>query len=239
MPGSQSGFGREREFEEAYFPMSTNSHRLVCFDVDGTLVGQTIFVWQTLHDYFGTDPVLRKQAYDDYMAGRITYADWFEWDIRLLSEKGLNRGRMLDAIDGLVLMEGVYDVLETLRGRGFILAIVSGSLNIVLERFDLSRFFDDILINELFFDDAGELIDRRPTPFDLENKAAGLDWLIEKHGLERRQTVFVGDNFNDLSIARSADISIAFNSSCDELIEASTVHVDGTDLRAILPHIIG
>ena len=30
-------------------------YRLVCFDLDGTLVDNTIFIWQTLHEYFQTD----------------------------------------------------------------------------------------------------------------------------------------------------------------------------------------
>ena len=218
--------------------MRENSERLVCFDVDGTLVGKMIFVWQTLHEYFDTDAAQRKKAWDDYFAGRIIYSEWFEWDIRLLRERGANRQTMLAAIDGLELLNGVHETLSTIKDAGFRLAVVSGSLNIVLDKFDLAHYFDDVFLNELFFDKAGELIGWRPTPFDLENKAAGLDYLLAKYDLDRSRSVFVGDAFNDLSIARRAGTSIAINSTCQELIDCVTFNVEGDDLRGVLPHIL-
>lgn len=217
--------------------MSSTPIRLVCFDVDGTLVGKTIFVWQTLHDFFRTDSKLRKRAYDDYFARRITYREWFDWDIRLLREKGLNQTRMMEAIAGLELMTGARETLGALRDAGFLLAVVSGSLNPVLSKFDLERCFDDILINKLTFDDSGELVGSEPTPFDLEKKADGLDYLMKKYHLKREETAFVGDNFNDVSIAGRAGLSFAFNSTCKDLIDIASVVVEGTDLRAILPHL--
>lgn len=213
------------------------SIRLVCFDVDGTLVGHTIFVWQTLHDFFQTDPKLRKRAYDDYFAGRISYPEWFDWDIRLLRAKGLNHARMMEAIDSLEMMTGARETLHDLRDAGYLLAVVSGSLNPVLSKFDLEEYFDDILINKLEFDASGELVAAEPTPFDLEKKAEGLDFLMEKYDLKREETAFVGDNFNDVSIAQRAGLSFAFNSTCKELIDVASVVVEGTDLRAILPHL--
>ena len=134
---------------------------------------------------------------------------------------------------------GVYEVLSNLKDRGYLLAVISGSLNIVLEKFDLAKYFDDVFINELYFDRAGELVGSRPTPFDLDNKAAGLEWLLDKYDLVHDQSVFIGDNFNDLSVARRAGLAIAFNTTCDDLIECAHVRVEEYDLRAILPHILG
>lgn len=220
--------------------MSTSPVRLVCFDVDGTLVGRTVFVWETLHERLGTDPVRRRQGWDDYFAGRIRYHQWFDLDIELFRETGpITKQRLLDALDALALSPGTHETLGALRDAGTRLAIVSGSLDIVLEKFELRPYFDDIFINELFFDRAGALLACRATPFDIESKAAALDWLCAKYGLEPSMTAFVGDNFNDLSIARRAGRAIAFNSSCAELIACATANVAGDDLRGILPHLLG
>jgi HAD superfamily phosphoserine phosphatase-like hydrolase len=220
--------------------MRSKPYPLVCFDVDGTLVGKTTFVWETLHDSLGTDRNKRQQGWDDYFAGRIPYSAWFESDIALFRERGaVTRGRLLEAIEGLRLLDGVHEVLETLKRAGLRIAVVSGSLNIVLEKFDLTGYFDDIFINELFFDRPGKLIGWRPTPFDVENKSGALDWLVAKYDLDLAQTAFVGDNFNDVSIARRAGLGIAFNSTCDELIDCTAVHEPGNDLRAVLPHLLG
>ena len=199
--------------------MSIPPYRLICFDVDGTLVGKTVFVWETLHDGLGTDRAQRQQGWDDYFAGRIPYSAWFEHDIALFRAQGpITRQLLLDHIEGLRLNDGAHETLRTLKDAGVKLAVVSGSLNIVLEKFELTGYFDDVFVNELYFDKPGNLIGWRPTPFDIENKRGALDWLVAKYDLGRAETAFVGDNFNDVSIASHAGLGIAFNSTCDELI---------------------
>jgi HAD superfamily PSPase-like hydrolase len=220
--------------------MSSPPYRLVCFDVDGTLVGKTVFVWETLHERLGTDRVARKQAWDDFFAGRISYAEWFECDIALFQQCGpVTRDGLLAAIASLELVPGAHEALTTLREAGVRLAVVSGSLNVVLEKFDLVRHFDDVFVNELSFDGAGTLTGWRPTPFDLDHKARALEQLAATYQLELAETAFVGDNFNDLSIARRAGLALAFNSRCQELIDCSHVNLPGADLREILPHLLG
>lgn len=218
--------------------MSQQLERLICFDVDGTLVGRTVFVWQTLHEYFDTDEEQRFQAYRDYRSGRISYDDWFESDIRLMLERGLDEQKLGEALDRLEPVPGAREVLDALADAGEHLAVVSGSLNVVLSHFGLDGYFSDILINEISFDGEGRLVGWRPTPFDLENKAAGLDWLMAKYALAPTQTVFVGDNFNDVSIAKRAGLSIAFGAASEELVACSTVQVDDSDLRNILPYLL-
>ncbi len=219
--------------------MSRMPYRLVCFDVDGTLVGRTTFVWETLHEQLGTDRAKRKQGWQDYFSGKISYSQWFEHDLALFRERGeVTRQRLAAAMSSLELNGGVHEALRRLKDAGLRLAVVSGSLDIVLERFELTGYFDDIFVNELYFDGPGRLIGWRATPFDIENKAAALDWLVAKYGLDLSLTAFVGDNFNDVSIAQRAGLAIAFNSSCEELIACSAVRVSGDDMRGILPHLL-
>ncbi len=220
--------------------MSSLPYPLVCFDVDGTLVGKTVFLWETLHEALGTDRQQRKQGWDDYFGGRIPYSAWFEQDIALFRDRGpVTRQGLLEAMGGLRLNDGAHEMLSALKDAGVRLAVVSGSLNIVLEKFDLFDYFDDVFINELFFDGPGKLIGWRPTPFDIENKRGALDWLVAKYDLDLGETAFVGDNFNDVTIARHAGLGIAFNSTCEELIGCTAVQEPGADLRALLPHLLG
>ncbi len=220
--------------------MSDFPYRLICFDVDGTLVGKTVFVWQTLHDRLGTDAVKRRQAYEDFSSGKISYGQWFDHDLELFREQGeVTRQRLLGAIAELELNPGAVEVLCRLKSAGLRLAVVSGSLNIVLEKLGILSYFDDVFINELFFGRDGRLVGTRPTPFDMDNKAGALDWLVAKHDLELSQTVFIGDNFNDVSIARRAGLAIAVGSTCEELIACSAVNIESDDLRALLPLILG
>ncbi len=210
------------------------TYPLVCFDLDGTLVDDTVFIWKTLHETCQTDPVARKEAAEDYFAGRITYADWFAHDLKLLRAVGATWSRMKEIIHTLTPMPGAFDLLDELKSRGHTLAIVSGSLDFVVKELFGEDRFDYILINQIEFDREGSISGGTPTPFDFKGKADGLAHIATELGLTMDQTVFVGDNDNDLWIARAAGLSIAFNCKSAELREVCDVEVKEKDLRLLV-----
>jgi len=211
---------------------------LIGFDVDGTLVDDTVFVWQTLHDFFHTDPVSRDHAFNSYMDGNWTYAEWFEHDMLLLTQAGACRSTIMQAISGMRLAGGAIETLRTLRAHSLKLAIISGSLDIVVEKFGLGEYFDDIHLNRVRFDAEGRLASWIPTSYDVFDKAKGLAALASRYGVPMERTAFVGDNFNDVAVAKAAGFSIAFNCKSDELAKAADVVVPGGDLRAVLPYLL-
>jgi phosphoserine phosphatase len=208
---------------------------LVCFDLDGTLVDDTIFIWQTLHERFATDAADRRRAREDFFAGRIPYARWFETDLELLDRAGATREAVLAVLDELRPMAGSRETIDELRRRGHRLAVISGSLDIVLEHLFPARLFDHVLINRIAFAADGRIAGGTPTPFDLEGKAAGLRELCRREGIGTERAAFVGDNGNDLWIAREAGLAIAFNCKSEELRAACGAEVREKDLRGILP----
>lgn len=211
---------------------------LVAFDVDGTLVDDTVFVWETLHEYFGTDRAARAAAQADFLAGRSTYADWFEHDIRSLLALGADRDGMYAATAGMRPMAGAHETLAALNDAGVILAVISGSLGFVLDRLFPEHPFRDVLINHVEFDAGGRLVDWRPTPFDMDHKATGLRHLAAKYGVPLERCAFVGDHVNDVDVVRVAGLGIAFNCKSDALAAAADVCVRSRDLRDVLPHLL-
>lgn len=216
----------------------TRSFDLVCFDLDGTLIQGTIFIWQTLHDAFATDPERRRRARKDFHAGRITYRQWFDHDLHMLGEAGATRERMVTALDTIHPTPGAPETLTALREAGIHLAIISGSVDLVLDRFYPDAVFDEVLINRLDFDDAGRLVGGTHTDFDIDRKGEGVREIARRLGVEVARTAFVGDNYNDVSAARAAGLSIAFNPRSDELTAAADAVVTGDDFRGILPHLL-
>jgi phosphoserine phosphatase len=218
--------------------MSALRFPLVCFDLDGTLVDDTIFIWKTLHERLATDPTARRRAREDYFAGRISYRRWFETDLVLLDAAGATEARIRGVLDELRPTPGARETLTELGRRGHKLAIISGSLDIVVEHLFGDVGFDHVLINSIEFDGQGRISGGTPTPFDLAGKADGLAELCRREGLTPAQAAFVGDNRNDLWVARAAGLAIAFNCKSDELRRACAAEIVEKDLRQILPLLV-
>ncbi|MDD5306868.1 MAG: HAD-IB family phosphatase [Deltaproteobacteria bacterium] len=212
---------------------------LVCFDLDGTLVDDTIYIWKTLHEGFATDPDARKRAHDDFASGRITYERWFAHDLALLAAAGATKPRIETLLDKLRPMRGAREVLASLRAAGHKIAIISGSLDIVIDRLFPDFAFDHVLVNRIRFARGGRIAGGEHTPYDLERKADGLKELCRREGLSAAQAAFVGDNVNDVWVARAAGLAIAFNCKSEELRKTCAVEVKGRDLRAVLRHLAG
>jgi HAD superfamily phosphoserine phosphatase-like hydrolase len=211
---------------------------LIAFDVDGTLVDDTVFIWTTLHDHFDTDLDRREQAYADYFAGRISYSDWFYNDITLLKERGATRAGIEAIVAGMRLTGWVPETLAALRDAGARLVIISGTLEVVVRQFELTPWFDEIYLNRFEYDANGALIGGTPTPYDVGEKATGLRHVAQANGVPMERTAFIGDNFNDVSIADAAGFSIAFNCKSEELAAVADLEIEGGDLRRILPHLL-
>jgi len=217
-----------------------SKYKLVCFDVDGTLIDNVTFSWQVFHDYFRTDKHRRDDAKRKFFDGKITYMQWAEHDINLWREKNAKKEDFFRALTGLRLMEGAIDTLEELKKHNIKLAIISGSLNVLLDKFipNYRDFFDDVFLSRIYFDEDGNIEKVEATEYDMDGKALALRKIAEREGLSLKECVFVGDYLNDIKIIREAGLGIAFNCEHDEVKRAADVVIGKKDLREILKHIL-
>lgn len=217
-----------------------NKYKLVCFDVDGTLIDNVTFSWNIFHDYFRTDKHRREDAKNKFFNGKITYLQWAEHDINLWKEKNAKKEDFFKAISHLRLMGGTIETLRELKQRNLKLAIISGSLNIVLEKFipNYNEFFDDVFLSRIYFDEEGYISNVEATEFDMDAKAIALRKIAEREKISLKECVFVGDYLNDLKIIQEAGLGIAFNCNHDELKKVADVVIDKKDLREILRYVL-
>ncbi|MDQ7822922.1 MAG: HAD family phosphatase [Candidatus Eremiobacteraeota bacterium] len=211
-----------------------NHRRLVCFDLDGTLIDGTVYIWQTLYETYVKDESLKKKITEDYYAKRITYEEWFLHDLEIFRDHGVTEEKMRASIRSLKLMKGARETLDELLSRGYKLALISGSLSMVLDELFPDHPFSDVLINEVYFDDHGVISGGKATPYDVEKKGEGLKVIASREGIPLDRCFFVGDNENDLSIAETAGFSIAFNCKSERLARVCNVVIYEKDLRKIL-----
>ena len=215
-------------------------YKLVCFDVDGTLIDNLVTSWQIFHYYFQTDRHKREDARNKFFNGEISYVQWAEHDIGLWREGNAKKNDFSIAMSHLKLMKGAMETLKALKKRNFKLAIISGSLNILLEKFipDYEEFFDDVFLNKIHFDDEGNIIKIEATEFDMITKATALKKIAKREKISLKECVFVGDYLNDMKIMEEAGLGIAFNCNHEELKKVADIMIEKKDLREILRYIV-
>jgi len=213
------------------------NYDLICFDVDGTLVvhPDEKVVWEVMNRRFTGDDTVNHSRFRQYLDREITYADWVALDVGDWMRAGATRGQMIQALGDLRLIDGAHEALAELKRRGYKLAIISGTLDIVIDTLLPEHPFDDVYVNRLLFDDNGLLIGCLATPYDVDGKARGLRDMAAREGIDLLRCAFVGDAFNDVEVAREAGYSIAFNPKSKELEEVADLIVRADDLRALLP----
>lgn len=214
---------------------------LIAFDVDGTLVEHPdeLVIWQLLNRRFTGDLETSETRYADFLAGRIDYPTWVELDVGDWIRAGATRTMIFEEVRRLRRVPGADTVLERLKQRGYRLAVISGTLDVVLEEFFPAHPFDAIFMNRLLFDAAGVLAGWEATPFDMDGKARALRRLAERAGLPLSRCGYVGDNRNDVDVAREAGFSVAFNPKSEELEAVADVVVRSENLEAIAEYFPG
>ena len=215
-------------------------YKLVCFDVDGTLIDNVKFSWQLFHDYFQTDEHRREDARNKFLNGKISYVEWAEHDINLWREANAKKDDFFKAMDSLKLMNGAMETLQELKKNNLKLAVISGSLSVVLEKFipNYNEIFDDVFLSKIHFDKDGNITKVEATEFDMGKKADALKQIAKREKINLEECVFVGDYLNDMKIMQEAGLGIAFNCQHSELKKAADIVIEKKDLREVLRHIL-
>jgi phosphoserine phosphatase len=212
--------------------------------VDGTLIQHDAdkTVWEVLNERFTGSDAQNAERIQAYRAGRLSYAEWVALDVRSWREAGASRADLVAAFGCLRLVPGARETLAELKARGMRLAVISGTLDLLLESLFPDHPFDEVYTNRIWFDDAGAIAGWEATPFDMEGKAVALRSIALREDVPLARCAFVGDHSNDLAAARIAGFTLAFRPKSAELEALAGAVVrsnDSNDLRDLLPHLVG
>lgn len=209
---------------------SPPSYDLICFDIDGTLVRHPDdkVIWQVLNARFTGTDTINEERHRMFRDGEISYARWVELDVQGWIDAGATRPEVLAAVEEFQCMNGAVETLDELARRGIRLAVISGTLDVVIDSLFPEHPFCDVYSNRLIFGDDERLVGWEATPFDQHGKEEAVRELATRYKLDLARTAFVGDGDNDVSVIGVAGCVVAFNPRSVEL-ERGANHILRTD----------
>lgn len=194
--------------------MYRRTRRLVCFDMDSTLIEAEVI--DELAKAAGVGSKVAAIT-DAAMRGELDFKESFARRMALL--QGLD-AKVLDEIaGGLTLTEGAEYLMKTLRKLGYKTAILSGGFSYFGRYVQSKLGIDYVFANEL------EIVEGKITGqvvgqvIDGQRKAELLRELAAKEGISLEQVIAVGDGANDLPMLSIAGLGIAFRAK--PLVKAS------------------
>ncbi|GAA6169859.1 phosphoserine phosphatase SerB [Sessilibacter corallicola] len=208
------------------------SRRLVCFDMDSTLIEVEVIDELAKAAGCGEQVAAITEA---AMRGELDFNESFA--NRLGTLKGLDESVLAGIAANLPITEGAPRLMATLKKLGYKTAILSGGFNYFAEYLQQKLGFDYIYANQLEIED-GKVTGR--VVGDVVNgakKAELLGMLAEKEGLSPSQVIAVGDGANDIPMLTKAGLGVAFQAK--PVVRAGAKHSISTlGLDAIL-YLIG
>lgn len=214
-------------------------YKLICFDLDGTIIDGINNFWDYICEEFGCDLEAKDKAFDNYFKNLLTYDEWVEHDVNLWITKKVKKQDMIKVIGNLKLIPGALETIKELKKRGLKVGIISDSMEIALMTLipDYKELFDDIFINKLEWNGDGTIAGWTANKYCMEKKAAGLRKMADNGGFDLSECVFVGDGYNDVHAVKQAGLGIVFNYSDKKVAEAADIVIEKKDLREVLNHV--
>ena len=186
--------------------MYRRNRRLVCFDMDSTLIQTEVI--DELAELAGVGEQV-KAITEAAMNGEIDFSESFKQRMALL--EGLSEDVLQNVAENLPITKGAHRLMKSLKYYGYKTAILSGGFTFFGKYLQKELGIDYVHANELEIKDGkltgnylGEIVDGK-------KKAEYLQAIADKEGIHINQTIAVGDGANDLPMLNLAGLGIAFH----------------------------
>lgn len=216
----------EMDFSFQLDNMYRRMRRLICFDMDSTLIETEVIDELAIRAGVGDEV---KAITERAMRGEIDFTESFRERVALL--KGLDESVMQDIAEHLPITEGVDRLMYVLKKYGYKIAILSGGFTYFGQYLQQKYGIDYVYANEL------EIVDGKLTGrylgdvVDGKRKAELLRLIAQVGKVDIAQTIAVGDGANDLPMLGVAGLGIAFHAKPKVVANAkqsiNTIGLDG------------
>ena len=201
--------------------------KLVVFDLDNVLIdGETI-------DEIAKIKGIEKEISDitlQAMQGKIP----FETSIRRRVKKleGITLEEIDEAMQNISLNPGALETAEELKKQGYLLAIITGSFDVIAQKIKEKLNADYAFYNTLETREE-KLTGEVSGPLITQDKIDVLRQLVNELGITLDECMAIGDGANDVEMIKNAKIGIAYNAK-PILKEHADYEINEKDLRKVL-----
>jgi len=165
------------------------------------------------------------------MAGKLDFSE--SLNQRVAKLEGIEKSLIEELKSKLPLMSGIKILCQILKQHNWYLAIASGGFVPFAERVQELINLDEVHANVLEFKDdklTGKVLG---TIVDAQQKAVYLESLQQKLGLEKTQTVAIGDGANDLVMMAQAGLGVAVHGKPKVVEQAQAAICEGSLLQLL------
>lgn len=183
-----------------------NEPGLLVMDMDSTVI--QIECIDEIANYAGVGKEV-SQVTELAMQGKLDFAQSLRQRVSCL--KGVPDSVLQTVRDEIPLMPGISQLVETLKSRGWKIAIASGGFLYFAEYLAQRLGLDYALANDLEVDNGKLTGSVKGEIVDAQGKAECLKKLAEQYNISPQQTVAMGDGANDLVMMEAAGLGVAYH----------------------------
>jgi phosphoserine phosphatase len=204
--------------------------RLLLADMDSTMIGQECI--DELADFIGERARVAAIT-ERAMRGEIEFAPALRERVAVLA--GLPAAVVEEVIaKRITLTPGGPALVRTMHRHGAYTCLVSGGFTVFTAKVGALIGFDENRGNRLIVGDDGRFAGIVAEPIlGRDAKLETLQELRAKRGLDRRDTLVIGDGANDLAMIGDAGLGVAFHAK-PLVAQSAAARIDHGDLTALL-----
>ncbi len=204
------------------------THKLICFDMDSTLIEQEVIVELAKMAGMGEQVEIITEA---AMRGEIDFDESFVQRVSLL--KGISTDVLDDICARLTLSVGARTTISAFKALGYHTVLVSGGFTYFARYIAEQLGIDEVHANNLDIEE-GEVTGEVQMPIvNGAKKASIVAHIAERMGIDMSQVVCVGDGANDLPMMANADLGVAYHAK--SIVQArADAAVNVTGLEGVL-----
>lgn len=201
--------------------------KLVVFDLDNVIIdGEAIDEIGKLVDVQEQIAEITEKA----MNGDLDFETSIKERVKLL--EGASVEDIKNLANEMKLMEGAEDAIKGLKDKGYKIAVISGSFDLIADPLKEKLNLDYLFTNKLEEKD-GKLTGEVTGPLVEGSKADVLNSIIESSDISVEECIAVGDGANDISMMEIAQVGIAFNAK-PAVKEVADIILEEKDLKEVL-----